>query len=198
MGFLMGLAQFQLAQIIVLGGFALGLFYFIGYDDGTLLRQSIQDVANQVKKVEGNIVQVNAEIENVKLFEVEVANNRRAIKFLLNYIPASLTFTEISYLVNKQAQSSGVNIESKEDAQISDEEGAEYNTLNIKLQLSGSFSQIMFFLSKLTDQKRLLVVNRINMNISSESKKITSDINLLAYRYLKGLEENQPQEGQAQ
>ena len=196
MGFLMGLAHFQLAQIIVFGGLALGVFYFVGYDDGTVLRRSIEDVKIQVKKAEEEVTKVNAEVERVKLFEVEVANNKKAIKFLLNYIPASLTFTEISYLVNKQAQSSGVNIESKEDAQIIDKESAEYNTLNIKLQVSGSFSQIMFFLSKLTAQERLLVVNRVSMNISSQSKQILSNFNLLAYRYLKGIEEEQSQEGQ--
>ena len=199
MGFLTGLAHFQLAQVIVLGGFALGLFYFIGYDDGTVLRQTIVDIKNQVTQVEGEAVKVQREIDEVKLFEQEVANNKKIIKFFLNYIPVSLTFTEISYLVNTQAQSSGVNIESKEDNQLEgDQEDTEYDILNIKLKVSGSFSQIMFFLSKLTDQERLLVVNRINLNISPESKQIMSDINLLAYRYKENIEEQEGSQGEGQ
>ncbi|MDE0092423.1 MAG: type 4a pilus biogenesis protein PilO [Oligoflexia bacterium] len=197
MGFLTGLAHFQLAQVIVLGGFALGLFYFIGYNDGTVLRQTIVDIKNQVTQVEGETVKFQREIDEVKLFEQEVANNRKIIKFFLNYIPVSLTFTEISYLVNTQAQSSGVNIESKEDNQLGDDqEDSEYDILNIKLKVSGSFSQIMFFLSKLTDQERLLVVNRINLNISPESKQIMSDINLLAYRYKENIEEQEGSQGE--
>ena len=189
MGFLMSLAHFQLVQIIVLGGFALGVFYFTAYDDGAGWRQEIVDVQEQVKKAEGEVVKVRAEIEEVKLFNQEVANHKKVIKFFLNYIPASLTFTEISSLVNKQALSSGVNIESKEDNQYTGQKkNTEYDILNLKLKVSGSFSQIMFFLSKLTAQKRLLVVNKIGLNISSESNQILSDINLLAYRYKENIE----------
>ena len=183
----MSLAHFQIAQIIVFGGFVLGVFYFTVYDDGSILRQSIVDVQNQIKKSEGEVAKVKAEIESVKLFEREVENHKKVIKFFLNYIPANLTFTEISSLVNKQALSSGVNIESKEDSeQIEDQD--EYDILNMKLKVSGSFSQIMFFLSKLTSQERLLVVNKIDLNISPESKQIMSNINLLAYRYKKDID----------
>ena len=194
MGFLMGFAHFQIAQILVFGGLALGAFYFLAYDDGTLLRQSIADVKNQVQQAEAEVSKVSAEIDRVKLFEAEVLTHKKAIKIFLNYIPVNLTFNEISYLVNKQAQSSGVNIESKQDNQFKDKgdtEDTEYDILNMNLQVSGSFSQIMFFLSKLTAQERLLVVNRINLNISSQSTQIMSDINLLAYRFQENVEELQ-------
>ncbi|MCZ0931837.1 MAG: type 4a pilus biogenesis protein PilO, partial [Oligoflexia bacterium] len=143
------------------------------------------------------VAKVKAEIEQIKLFEREVLNHKKVIKFFLNYIPASLTFTEISSLVNKQALSSGVNIESKEDNQFENPgENTEYDILNLKLKVSGSFSQIMFFLSKLTDQNRLLVVNKIDLNISSEAKQIMSNINLLAYRYRENIEEPAKEQGQ--
>ena len=186
----MSLAHFQLTQIIVLGGLALGIFYFTAYDDGTVLHQSIENIQNQVKKVEGDVAKVKEDIERVKLFKKEVSNNKKVIKFFLNYIPSSLTFTEISSLVNKQALSSGVNIESKEDSQYKDqEENTEYDVLNLKLKVSGSFAQIMFFLSKLTAQKRLLIVNKIKLNVASANKQVMSDINLLAYRYKESVEE---------
>ena len=192
----MSLSQFQLTQILVLGGFALGVYYFTGYDDGTVLRESIVDVQNQVKTTEGELSKTREDIERVKLFEQEVANHKRVIKFFLNYIPSSLTFTEISSLVNQQALSSGVNIESKEDNQFEDqEEDLDYDILNMKLRVSGSFSQTMFFLSKLTDQKRLLVIDKINLNISSSANQIMSDINLLAYRYRENLEETAEGQG---
>ena len=192
----MSLAHFQVAQIIVLGGFGLGVFYFTAYDDGTNLREVIADAQNQVKQTEKEVSKVRAEIDNVKLFELEVSNNKKVIKYFLNYIPASLTFTELSSLVNRQALSSGVNIESKEDnKEFNDEtDQKEYDTLNLKLRVSGSFSQIMFFLSKLTEQKRLLVVNKIDLNLLSESKQIMSDINLLAYRYKGSIEKPEEQE----
>ena len=142
---------------------------------------------------------IKEQIQRVKLFEQEVSNHKKVIKFFLNYIPASLTFTEISSLVNKQALSSGVNIESKEDSQYDgQEENTEYDILNLKLKVSGSFSQIMFFLSKLTAQKRLLVVNKIDLSVLSENEQIMSDINLLAYRYQESVEEPAVDQGQGQ
>ena len=193
----MSLSHFQLTQILVLGGFALGIYYFTAYDDGTTLRQTIADVQNQVKTKEEEVSKVREDIKRVKLFEQEVVNHRKVIKFFLNYIPSSLTFTEISSLVNQQALSSGVNIESKEDNQLENqEESLEYDILNMKLRVSGSFSQIMFFLSKLTDQKRLLVINKINLNITSAAKQIISDIDLSAYRYGESSEETAGGQGQ--
>lgn len=184
-GFLISIAHFQFIQIIVLGGFGLGVFYFTAYNDGAVLRQSIVDVKNQVRQKEGEVADVRMEINKVKQFEQEVSQHKKVIKFYLNYIPETLTFTEVSSLVNEQALSSGVNIESKEDSnQTQNQEGnTDYDILNMKLKVSGSFPQIMFFLSKLTYQKRLLFVNKIDLNIMPESRQIMSDINLQAYRY---------------
>ncbi|MCY4321371.1 MAG: type 4a pilus biogenesis protein PilO, partial [Bdellovibrionaceae bacterium] len=127
---------------------------------------------------------IRSEIEQVRLFEQEIENNKKVIKFFINYIPASLTFAEVSSLVNKEASSSGVNIESKEDSQYQGgNENTDYDVLNLKLRASGSFPQIMFFLSRLTSQKRLLIVDNINLSSTPNSEEIMSDINLLAYRY---------------
>ena len=78
----------------------------------------------------------------MRLFEQEVEHNKKVIKYFINYIPDSLTFAEISSLVNKEALFSGVNIESKEDSQYeSGSEDTDYDVLNLKLRVSGSFSQ---------------------------------------------------------
>ena len=185
MGFLMSLAHFQVANIIVLGGFFLGIFYFTAYDDGAVLREVIVDIENQIKQTDTEISKVQNEISQVKIFEQEVSNNKKVIKYFLNYIPATLTFTELSSLVNRQALSSGINIESKEDNKqlANQEDNPEYDTLNLKLKVSGSFSQLMFFLSKLTEQKRVLVINRIDLSLLAEEQQIISNIDILAYRY---------------
>ena len=46
--------------------------------------------------------------------------------------------------------------------------------------------KIMFFLSRLTSQKRLLVVNNISLDVTSTTQEIASNVNLLAYRYKGG------------
>lgn len=191
MNFLFSLANFQLFSIIVFGGFFLGGYYFAFYDDGSALEKAISDVQTQTRQVEGDISKTQKEIENVKIFEREIKTQQKAVRYFLNYIPNSLTFTEIYTLVLQTAKSSGVNIEVKKDQQteVQETEDTEYHALTVELKISGAFSQIVLFLSQLTTQKRILIVNNIDMRVERPSPLITADIELMAYRLQSSLSE---------
>ena len=183
-------AYIPLSQVLVLGVFFTGVYYFSLYDDGSNLKKQIQDVETQVQTVEQNIAQAGKELRDLTLFKDEIQKQEQFIKAFINFIPSSLTFTDISVLVIQQARLAGVNISSKRDVQFKQYKDTDYEFLTMQLEVIGSFSQLMFFLSKLTEQKRILIVNEINISMA-ENKIVRANINLIAFRYKKAEESSQ-------
>lgn len=179
------LARLQLFQVLTFGSLLLGVFYFTLYDDGTQLEKLIAGVQGNIDQVEVNIKKKEEELEEVKNFEKEVIAQEEVIKYFLNFIPESLTYTDLSSLLIKAAEFTGINIEVKQDQRVHSQEEKDYQTLKIQLAVDGSFSQIMFFLSKLTEQKRMLILNKIDMNIDQGSSLIKAKMRIIAYRYYK-------------
>jgi len=153
------------------------------YDDGSALRKSIVEVQKKIEQVEQQVKRKQQELNEVKTFEQEILAQEEAVKYFLNFIPSSLTFTDVSALLINEAKSSGVNIEVKRDERVDERDDSEYNTLNIQLTVNGAFSQILLFLSKLTDQKRILVVKNINMRMNRQTQLVKAGMSILAYRY---------------
>lgn len=185
MTFLLSFANNSLIQIFVFGSFFLGLFYFSFYDDGTDLRNEIQDVRSQIQTMQGGIQKTKTEIENVLVFKAGLEKEEDLVKALLNYTPEKLLFNEISILLNNEALSSGVNIESRRDGSVDDIPNTEYQALSLDIELTSSFSQLMIFLSKLTQQPRILIVESIDVKTYKTKDMVSTRIKLLAYRYKK-------------
>lgn len=182
---LFDIANFKIVQIIVFGSLFLGIYYFTLYDDGSHLRASIADTQTNIDQVSAKVNKKKEEIKNIKIFEKEILNQEDVVKQFLNFIPGSLTFTEVSALLFKEAKLAGINIEVKKDEQVDKKEDSEYRTLKVRLTIRGAFSQILLFLSKLTNQKRMLVVNNIEMRMDRGNGLIGADLLVSAYRYEK-------------
>lgn len=185
MRILFDIANLKIFQIVIFGSFLLGIYYFTMYDDGSDLRGSIASIQTNIDQTSEQVSKKQKEIEDIKDFEQEVLSQEDIIKHFLNFIPSSLTFTDVSSLLIKEAKSAGINIEVKRDEQADKEENSEYSTLKVQLTVSGAFSQILLFLSKLTNQRRMLVVNNINMRMDRTSGLIGADLLISAYRYEK-------------
>lgn len=182
---LFDIAKLQIIQILIFGSVFLGIYYFTLYDDGSRLRQLILDVQSNIDTTETKVKKKEKELEDIKEFEREILAEEQVIKYFLNFIPESLTYTDLSSLLIKSAEFTGVNIEVKKDQKVKKQKDSEYQTLQIQLAIDGSFSQIMLFLSKLTAQRRILVLKEIDMNIDQASRLIKANLNILAYRYQK-------------
>ena len=186
----MGMFYISTTQAVVIGIFLAGIYYFVFYNNGDTLKQSIKNVNTQVQTVETNITKAEKEYKDLQLFKEEIEKQEEFVKAFIDFIPSSLTFTDISVLVIRQAHLAGININSKRDIQFKRFKDTDYEFLNMKLEITGSFSQLMFFLSKLTEQKRVLVVDDIDIS-TTDNKMVKSQINLIAFRYKKKEEEKQ-------
>lgn len=179
-----GMFYMSTAQVIVIGIFFTGVYYFVFFNNGDTLKQSIKEVNTQIQTAENNITKAQKEYKDLQLFKEEIEQQEEFVKAFIDFIPSSLTFTDISELVIEQASSAGININSKRDIQFQRFKDTDYEFLNIKLEITGSFSLLMLFLSKLTEQKRVLVVDEINIS-TTDNQMVKSQINLIAFRYKK-------------
>ena len=179
-----GMFYMSTAQVIVIGIFLTGIYYFFLYNNGDKLKQEIQNVNTQIQTAESNITKSEKEYKDLQLFKEEIEQQEEFVKAFIDFIPSSLTFTDISVLVIKQARLAGININSKKDIQFQRFKDTDYEFLNMKLEITGSFSQLMFFLSKLTEEKRVLIVDEIDIS-TTDNKMVKSQINLIAFRYKK-------------
>ena len=193
MRFLIDIAQFQIVQVLVFGSLFLGVYYFTLYDDGSSKRRDIENIKKNIVQAKVELKKKTEELNDMKKFEKELLREEDLIKAFINFIPSSLTFTELSTLLINEARKAGVNVESKQDkGEESDKKEKEYNALKIELNINGAFSNIMRFLSRLTDQKRMFIVKNINMRIDQQETVVKAKLEVFAYRYEK-LEEDEDQ-----
>ena len=197
MRILYDIANLSFIQIIVFGGLFLGLFYFTMYDNGNSLKKSIEATRAENQQVSAQVRKKKKEMTDIKLFQREISTQEEAVNYFLNFIPSDLTFTDVSALLNKEAKTSGVNINLKQDERVTQMEGTDYHILNVRLTVSGAFSQILLFLSKLTDQKQVLIVDKIGMKVNRTTELVEADLNISAYRYQPKEEEEEEEKKQS-
>lgn len=194
MNILLHLAHMSLIQIIMLGAFFSGLYWFTGYNKGESLKNEINNIRTQISNVDLKIQKTKKDIENMNQFKKSVEESgSESIKFILQYVPNLLTTaTMFSYLI-KEAKEAGIDIVDKRDDGISDFEQF-YETLKLHIKISGSFLQIVYFLSRLTEQKIILTSDNITMNRVSGGRSVVANVDIYGYRYVDKKEEDEEKE----
>ena len=193
---LSNIALMGVMQIVVLGGFLLGMYYFTFYDDGTYLRKKTAEVQTQVKIADQKIQKQKEEVARLVNFQKSLEREARAIKYFLSYIPNEYTVIDVFHFLTQEAKSAGINIEDKSDRGV--EDGDIYDALKVNVKVAGSFSQVLLFLSRLTAQKKILVVKEINftlVNSEGNQKRITANMTVYAYRYKEQKPDEEKKEG---
>ena len=194
MNFIYSLANMSLVQILIIGLFLSGIYYFTGYNKGEDLVLQTTNIQTQIKKTEEEVHKKQANLESMKLFKRSVQEGgSKSVQHLLQYIPNSLTTANMFSYLTKEAKAAGVNIVDKRDAGILEFENF-YEVLKLHIKCSGSFSQIVSFLSKLTNQTFILTTDEISMVSSVKDQAIQADMNIYGYRYVEEKKEKQKKE----
>ncbi|MGI9548437.1 MAG: type 4a pilus biogenesis protein PilO [Bdellovibrionales bacterium] len=182
MKFIVNIANFDFVQIIVFGCLLMGVYWMLIFNDGSELNKQISDTENQVQQLEASVIKKQKEIKSLEDFKKEVSLKEKTVSYFLNYIPNELSSIDIFALLNKEAKVTGVNIEDKQDQASLTQEA--YEILRIKLKVSGSFPQVVLFLSQLTKQKRILIVDNVSMRVAQDKRLIFADLDVFAFRYM--------------
>lgn len=192
--FIFSVVHMGIVQIVTLGGFLLGVFYFSLYNDGSLVKKQTAEIQTQTQAMDKKIQEQRKEIEERMDFKQLVEREGRVIQYFLSYIPNDYTAIDIFHFLTQEAKNAGINIEDKSDQGV--ESGEFYDALKVSIRVAGSFSQVLLFLSRLTAQKKILVVDKISMSLSNEDDQgILATMIVYAYRYKEDEEKEEGKEG---
>ena len=154
---LSSIATMGFIQIIILGSFLTGVYYFTFYNDGSQLEKETTEIQTQIQAIDLKIKKQKDEVTRLENYKKAIDREARAIQYFLSYIPNEYTAIDVFHFLTSEAKSAGINIEDKADQGIQD--GEFYDALKVQVRVAGSFSQVLLF---------FIAVNRSKENFSCE------------------------------
>lgn len=184
------LSELEMPKAIIIG-LVVALFYrFTSYDNGSALEQ-------QIKTGEQNVINLTAEVKRLKRDMVLVEKFTTTKKILgetfdklIRYLPEDFNVNDQMKIISTEAKTAGANIVS-----IAKGRGGKqfqfYEEISVKVELEGTFTQVMMFLSRLTRLNKVIVVRdmtikKVRSSGSEEGIKVSFGSNLVGYRYIEG------------
>lgn len=193
--YILQLGELTWSKVIVGGLIVAGLYWAFYYDDGTALDATIKTLNTKYSESERQLRETKEAMADAEKFEKAVRQNEIQFEKVLEYLPQEINANELTRLVNQQAQLSGTRVVStKAVDQI--ERKDFYEMTRLEFGLSGSFSQVVLFLSSLSKIQRLLTLDKLKIKVAQASSDDHATVDLtgilVGYRYLKTAADGSP------
>lgn len=188
------LEELEMTKAVLIGVVMTALFYFMIYDDGANLEASISSLKQQIQTNQNKIKDAKqAVVEKEKFANTKKLLGQRFDQ-LIKYIPEDFSSTEQMKIVSNVAKTAGANI-----LKISQTGRGQkfnfYEEIRVDVELLGSYTQVMMFMSGLTRLENVIVADNIllsakqNQNQSKSEQeggvKINFRTQLVGYRYIE-------------
>lgn len=190
------LAFLAWSRVLMFGVF-LGavVFYFNGEEPGAFdaARAQAKQELEASKKL---LRDTESSIANAKKFEAEAEAMNRQFNELVQFLPSELNVSELVRTVSEEARKSGAETKRLEPKSKSSERVGFYEMSKIDVQLRGTYSQLVLFLSYLTHVPRLLTFDRVEFTVEpNDASKIMFFGTLVAYRYVQSARDDKQKDG---
>ena len=186
--YILQLGELTWSKVIVGGLIAAGVYWGLYYDDGAALADSIRSLSTQYTESERQLRETKEAMADAEKFEKAVRQNEVQFEKVLEYLPQDINTNEMTRLVNQQAQLAGPRVVSTK-AIDTIERKSFYEMTRLDFALSGSFSQVVLFLSSLSKIQRLLTFDKLKIKVNAgrpdEIPQVELAGILVGYRYLK-------------
>ena len=177
--------------VFLLGFVIMGGYYFWKYNDGSAIRLELENMETERKKIHSEIQTLQVKLQSVQEMDESLKKNSEEINLLFKYIPNTLKSSMILKHLNHLTKASGVHLEDIKNYGSVKKEKL-YEKLRISMHIRGFFSQLLLFLSKITELNIFVTVE--DFVIEHDAKKAQSLLNRLhelrmsmdiyGYRYL--------------
>ena len=186
--YILQLGELTWSKVIVGGLIAAGVYWGLYYDDGSALEASIATLSTRYTDSERQLRETKEAMADAEKFEKVVRQNEVQFDKVLEYLPQDINTNEMTLLVNQQAQLAGPRVV-KTAAVETIEKKSFYEMARLEFALSGTFSQVVLFMSSLSKIQRLLTFDRIKLKVDTgltgETPQVELSGVLVGYRYLK-------------
>lgn len=144
-------------------------YYFFLYDDGSVLQKQIQVAEQKVNQDKTQIAAINKAIDDAKIFVKVKAALGSEMQTVQKAIPSNLTSLDFMQTISNQAKTVGLQIDSVSpsgDFRSSNgqtDNSAFFEPVGVSVQLTGTYNQVMEFMSALTALDKIVTVSSLEM-----------------------------------
>ena len=151
-------------RALVLGLMIAGLYYLIIFDGGELERANIESLNQQKKTKQAELQRLEGQMRNVREYEAAKVQVGQEIEKIVSFIPRDFRISEFMKILSTEAKAAGTSI-----VNIADSSGRAgidhgfFKEISVRVELEGSFSQVMVFLSYLTKIDRVITMSELSV-----------------------------------
>lgn len=187
------LNRMTMPRAIILGTVLAALYYFLLLDGGVSQRSNIATEQQQITDLQKQIQENQAKLDRAAVYKKTAAEIGTTISRLLGIIPEKFGISDLMKIVSNEAKVAGSSLANITPGtpEIS-KVAKEFEELNVRLDMNGSFLQHMVFLSNLTKIQQILIVRKFDLTMTKEAKgeeapSVHMVAEIVAYRY-RGIE----------
>ncbi len=185
-------SQLSIGMIIILSAGFAGIYYITKYDKGESIKNEIASLDTQKSAVQKEIEELNGELNNLNELDKAMNSMSGEINKFLQFIPNKMTSSIVLNHLNQQAKVAGVDLQ--DIVTYSNVEKREfYEKLKVNVTVKGLFTQVLVFLSKLTNLKEIITVEQFSMEPIAQKKyakganEIKIQMDIYGYRYTSAI-----------
>ena len=187
-------ARLTRIRALMLGCFFASVYYFFSYDNGMVQATTLVAANAEIEQQKKQLQEINAKLDKAHEYQRSAAEMGEALSRLLSYIPENFRLSDFMKVISEEAKVAGLNIiriaetHSLPSATLGEKRN-EFEELTVAVELQGTFSQHMTFLSNLTRQKQIFTIEKFLLekdreSAESESPNISCKGEIKAYRYI--------------
>lgn len=170
------IAQFSMFRIFLFAGMVAGAYYFMYYDNGATFETQITQINAEINAEDIKKKDTEKTIKREDEMRANLAALARDLQVVKAKLPNEFNDTEMTAIINKAAQSTGLNITSlarkmKVPAVKSTVIGSEsVEEIAFDLSLNGRFNQFVQFLEILAQEEKTVKIR--DFTIEKNSKDV--------------------------
>lgn len=176
------LAFYSMLQIIGFGLVAGLLYYFIAYDDGSVLQRSIATISQEIQTEEVKKTDTEATLRQEATMKASVGELSAQYSEIAKQLPSTLMSIDINRGIDSFARSSGVSVKSKRPAELIKKEIVDEVPVDVSLE--GTYGELAQFVYYVSTSEKLSRVRNFVISPSQEpkSKKLIFEGQIVGYK----------------
>lgn len=163
------LAMMTNGRAIIFGLMLVAAYYFMMYDDGSLLTQQIAVINSQMQEAETKKKDTEATLQEEARMKDAVGKLSEQYAFIAKKLPSELKSSEMIRAIDSVAKMAGVSVKMKKPGNVSKKEVVE--ELPVDVTLEGSYSQIVQFVYYTSNLERLTRVLNFSVVAQDDTKE---------------------------
>jgi Tfp pilus assembly protein PilO len=181
----MRLASFSSKQVLIFAVLAGVAYYFLLFDDGSLLSTKLAGVDTQLAAEKAKEAESDVALKEVASVQASVGALSEQFKTVSAELPADLQMAEIIRTVDKVAEATGLSVKSKEPKPTMDKDVIQVVPLHVLAE--GNFNEITMFFYYLSTIERIVRVKSFVMTTPQDFKKssrVSLEADVVSYKFL--------------